>query len=58
MFIGALFKLPSAALVVGLFTSCLASLIGSLVLFIREINLSLGALRLEVGNPWDRAASS
>jgi hypothetical protein len=58
MFIGALFRLPSAVLVVGLFTSCLGSLIGSLVLFIREINLSLGALRLEVGNPWDRAASS
>jgi Protein of unknown function (DUF2721) len=51
MFIGALFRLPSAALIVALFTSCLASLIGSLVLFIREVNLSLGALRLEVGTP-------
>ena len=51
MFIGALFRLPSAALIVALFTCCLASLIGSLVLFIREVNLSLGALRLEVGTP-------
>jgi hypothetical protein len=57
MFIGALFKLPSAALIVGLFTSCLVSLIGSLVLFIREVNLSLGALRLEVGAPGNRATA-
>jgi hypothetical protein len=55
MFIGALFKLPSAALVVGLFTCCLAFLIGSLVLFIREVNLSLRALFLEVGATGDRA---
>jgi len=39
---------------VGLFASCLASLIGSLVLFLRDINLSLKALRLEVGVAADR----
>jgi hypothetical protein len=31
------------------------SLIGSLVLFIRDVNLSLRALRLEVGVPGGRA---
>jgi len=49
IFISALFALSMAALVVGLFVSCLASLILSLVLFIRDVNLSLRALRLEVG---------
>jgi hypothetical protein len=56
IFVGALFKLSFAAAVVGLFSSCLASLIGSLLLFIRDINLSLKALRLEVGTAGDRAA--
>lgn len=49
LFVSALFGLSLAATVVGLFTSCLVSLIGSLVLFIRDVNLSLKALRLEVG---------
>lgn len=49
IFVSALLRLPFAALVVGLFASCLAALIGSLVLFLRDINLSLKALRLEVG---------
>jgi hypothetical protein len=49
IFASALFRLPFAAPVVGLFASCLAFLIGSLVLFLRDINLSLKALRLEVG---------
>ena len=50
LFVSALLGLSLAATVVGLFTSCLVSLIGSLVLFIRDVNLSLKALRLEVGS--------
>jgi hypothetical protein len=49
IFVSALFRLSFATPVVALFSSCLASLIGSLVLFLRDINLSLKALRLEVG---------
>jgi hypothetical protein len=55
IFVGALFRLSFAAPVVALFASCLMSLIGSLVLFIRDVNLSLRALRLEVGVPGGRA---
>lgn len=56
LFVSALFRLSVAAPVVGLFASCLLSLIGSLVLFIRDVNLSLRALRLEVGAAEGRAA--
>jgi hypothetical protein len=55
LFVSALFRLSVAASVVGLFASCLLSLIGSLVLFIRDVNLSLRALRLEVGAAEGRA---
>jgi hypothetical protein len=55
IFVGALFKRSFGVPVVGLFASCLLSLIGALLLFIRDVNLSLRALRLEVGDPWDRA---
>ena len=34
----------------GLFIACMVSLSGSLVAFIRDINLSLGALKLELGD--------
>jgi hypothetical protein len=54
IFVGALFRMSFAVAVVGLFASCLVSLIGSLVLFLRDVNLSLRALRLEVGSPGDR----
>jgi hypothetical protein len=50
IFIGALFKLPFGVPEMGLFASCLVSLIASLALFIRDVNLSLRALRLEVGD--------
>ena len=58
IFVGALFSRSFAVAVVGLFASCLLSLIGSLVVFIRHVNLSLRALRLEVGAPGDRATRS
>ena len=54
IFVGALFKLAFAIPVAGLFASCLVSLVWSLALFIRDINLSLSALRLEVGAAGDR----
>ena len=56
LFVSALFRVAVAATVVVLFASCLLSLIGSLVLFIRDVNLSLKALRLEVGAAEGRAA--
>lgn len=49
VFLGALLNLSSAGVVVTLFVSCLLSLILSLGFFLRDINLSLRALRLEVG---------
>lgn len=57
LFLAALFQVPSATPVVVLFVACMASLIFSLSFFIRDINLSLRALKLELepveglGNP-------
>ena len=48
IFLGALFGTGPAAAVAGLFIGCMAALIVSLVLFIRDVNLSLKALRLEI----------
>ena len=53
LFVGALLSLSIALPVVALFVSCLTALIGSLVLFIRDVNVSLKALRLEVGGDTD-----
>lgn len=53
LFVGALLNLSFALPVVGLFVSCLTALIVSLVLFIRDVNVSLQALRLEVGGDAD-----
>ncbi|HET7453507.1 MAG TPA: DUF2721 domain-containing protein [Thermoanaerobaculia bacterium] len=49
IFVSALFRAGPAEVVALLFVGCMGSLIVSLVLFIRDINLSLRALRLEVG---------
>jgi hypothetical protein len=49
IFVSALLALTSPAPVMWLFASCLAALVISLVQFIRDVNLSLKALRLEVG---------
>jgi Cu/Ag efflux pump CusA len=48
LFFTALLQVETAGLVVALFSLCLACLIGSLVVFIRDINLSLAALKLEL----------
>jgi Protein of unknown function (DUF2721) len=49
LFLTALFKLEVGLLISVLFIACMVSLSGSLVAFIRDINLSLGALKLELG---------
>jgi hypothetical protein len=49
LFVAALGKLEAGFIIILLFICCLASLIGSLVAFIRDIQLSLHALKLELG---------
>ena len=49
LFLTALFQLEDAWLITALFIGCMLALIGSLIAFIRDINLSLVALRLELG---------
>jgi len=48
IFVSALLGTGPAAAVAALFVACMTALIVSLVLFIRDVNLSLKALRLEV----------
>ncbi len=48
LFCGALFQFEIASLVIALFVGCMCSLIGSLVLFIADVNLSLQALWLDM----------
>ena len=49
LFLTALWKLEAGLLISLLFIVCMVALSGSLVAFIRDINLSLVALRLELG---------
>ena len=49
LFLTALWKLEVGLLISLLFIACMVSLSGSLMAFIRDINLSLGALKLELG---------
>jgi hypothetical protein len=52
VFVGALLKLEIGFAVITLFIACLTSLIGSLLYFIRDVNMSLHALEMEIGfNP-------
>ena len=48
LFITALWQIDEVWIIVGLFMVCLVSLIGSLILFLYDINLSLAALKLEL----------
>ena len=48
LFSTALWQIGSAWVIVALFMVCMVSLIGSLVIFIRDINQSLAALKLEL----------
>ena len=50
LFLTALLRWENAWLVSLIFIACMVSLIASLVAFIRDINLSLRALRLELGD--------
>ena len=50
LFLTALWKLEVGLLISLLFIACMVSLSGSLVAFIRDMNLSLGALKLELGH--------
>ncbi len=50
LFLTALWKLEVGLLISLLFIACMMALSGSLVAFIRDINLSLGALKLELGH--------
>jgi hypothetical protein len=48
IFLTALLRVEAAVLLAGLFIACMATLIGSLVLFLRDINMSMAALQLEL----------
>jgi hypothetical protein len=48
LFLTALFHLEAALLIVVLFTACMMALIASLAAFIRDFNVSLAALDLEI----------
>ena len=50
LFLGAWLELASPLPVVVLFMACLGSLIGALVFFLLDINVSLAALQLEVAS--------
>ncbi|HXY40518.1 MAG TPA: DUF2721 domain-containing protein [Vicinamibacteria bacterium] len=52
LFLTALLRWESAVLLAGLFVACLLMLVASILLFIRDINLSLAALKLELGGDW------
>ena len=49
LFISAVFQFALALTITSLFIACMACLILSLILFIADINVSLAALKLEVG---------
>jgi hypothetical protein len=48
LFLEVVLRYEGVMLVVVLFACCMVSLIGSLVAFLKDINLSLGALKLEL----------
>jgi Protein of unknown function (DUF2721) len=54
LFLAALVRWEIGILVVSLFVGCMISLIGSVIVFIADINLSLSALSLEIGEPFTR----
>ena len=49
LFLIALFRLNAAWLIIALFIACLIFLIGSLITLIRDVNRSLEAIKLELG---------
>lgn len=55
LFLAAVYRWEAAALAVALFVGCLAALIGSLVAFLWDVNMSLAALKLELASARQRA---
>lgn len=55
LFVAALLRLEVGVLVMIIFVGCIGCLIGSLVVFLADINLSLSALKLEISH--DRPGS-
>jgi Protein of unknown function (DUF2721) len=51
LFVAALLHWEIAVIIIVLFTACMAAVIGSLVFFIRDIDLSLHALATELEIP-------
>jgi hypothetical protein len=51
LFITALLRVEDATVVVALFIACMGTLVASLSVFIYDINVSLKAVKLEVGSP-------
>jgi hypothetical protein len=54
LFVAAVLRLEVGVLVAALFVCCMGSLIGALVAFLRDINLSLAALKLELASDRDQ----
>jgi transposase len=50
LFVSVLLKMEAGLLICLLFIGCMAALIASLAAFIRDMNLSLGALKLELAH--------
>ena len=53
LFVTALLGLEGAAFLASLFIACMVALIASIIVFIRDINFSLAALKLELGGDWN-----
>lgn len=56
IFLTAFFQWEMPLLIVILFIACLASLIGSLIVFIKDINISLAALKYEIEHTKEAAS--
>ncbi len=52
LFLTALLGWENATLLAALFIACMLMLVVSILVFIRDINLSLAALKLELGGDW------
>jgi hypothetical protein len=58
LFVATLLRLDTGWLIACLFTGCLVALIGSLLIFLRDINQALLALKLEIGDVLEGGESS
>jgi hypothetical protein len=58
LFVVTLLRLDTGWLIACLFTGCLVALIGSLLIFLRDINQALLAVKLEIGDVLEGGESS